>query len=179
MARIEPLSIDNAPEDSKPIMEGLKAKIGMVPNIFATLAHSPAALNTLVSMSGALAEGLIDPKSREALALRIGQSHGCQYCTAAHTAMAQMAGASMEETIDFRQGKSDDAKTQALLMLTDAILESRGAISDEQLKAARDAGLSDGEIVETVAIFAVNCFTNTFNSIAQTDLDFPAAPAIE
>jgi alkylhydroperoxidase family enzyme len=46
-------------------------------------------------------------------------------------------------------------------------------VSDSDLQDARQGGLSDGEITEIVALVAHNTFTNYFNHVAQTVLDFP------
>ena len=39
----------------------------------------------------------------------------------------------------------------------------------------RNAGYTDGEVVEIVANVAINIFTNYFNHIANTEVDFPMA----
>ena len=43
----------------------------------------------------------------------------------------------------------------------------------------REAGYGDGELVELVALVALNVLTNYLNEVAQTDIDFPvpAEPA--
>ena len=179
MPRIDPVTIDNAPEASRPVMEQIKANFGRVPNIFASLAHSPAALKTLMGMFGALEEGALAGKAHEAIALRIGQFHGCKYCTAAHSAKAKMAGATPEEAIGFRKGQSDDPKIQALLTLAETMVDNRGRLDDREVQAARDAGLSDAELLETVAIVACNTMTNYINALVLTEVDFPAVPEID
>ena len=178
MPRIEPLTIDEAPEAAKAVMEQIKSKFGRVPNIFATLAHSPAAFKAIIGIFSALEEGDLSGKAQEALALRIGEIHGCQYCTAAHTAKAESIGATAEETIALRKGKSDDPKIQGLLTLAETMVSNRGQLDDQALQAARATGLSDAELLETVAIVACNTFTNYVNALAQTVVDFPPAPAI-
>jgi len=179
MQRIPTTDINNAPAESKPVLEQIKAKHGRVANLFATVAHSPAALKALAGMFGALEEGTLAGKPQEAIALCVARIHGCEYCTAAHTAIAQMAGATPDETIAFRKGTSDDPKVQALLNLATAMVEKRGHVSDADVQAARDAGLSDAELLETVAAVVLNTFTNYVNTLVRTKVDFPAAPAID
>jgi len=178
MPRIDPVSIENAPEESKPVMEKIHAAFGKVPNIFATLANSPAALKSLMGMFGALGEGALAGKAHEAIALRIGEIHGCRYCTAAHTAKAKMAGATDDEALNYRKGTSDDPKIQALLKLAESMVANRGQHSDEDLAAAKAAGINEAELLETVAIVACNTFTNYINALVQTEVDFPPAPEI-
>lgn len=179
MQRIPIVSIGSAPEASKPVLQKIKAKFGRVPNIFASVAHSPVALNTLMGMFGALDEGALAGKAHEAIALCVGETHGCAYCTAAHTAKARMVGLTADETVALRKGESDDPKLKAILSLTTAVVEKRGQVSDSELQAARDAGLSDAEMLEALAIVALNTFTNYINALVQTKLDFPAAPSID
>ena len=45
------------------------------------------------------------------------------------------------------------------------------------MKAVRDAGFSDGQIVEILAVTAENIFTNLLNVVAETDIDFPVVRA--
>ena len=42
----------------------------------------------------------------------------------------------------------------------------------------REAGYGDGEISEIVANVAKNIFTNYFNHVAQTEVDFPEVPPL-
>jgi len=179
MQRIPTVEMGAAPEGSKPILEQIKAKYRRVPNIFASVAHSPAALKALTGMFAALEEGTLAGKAHEAIALRVGEIHGCRYCTAAHTAKAKMAGATAEEAIGFRKGQADDPKLKALLDLAVAMVEKRGQLSDAQVQAAREAGLSEADMLEAVAIVVLNTFTNYVNALVKTDVDFPAAPPID
>jgi hypothetical protein len=43
----------------------------------------------------------------------------------------------------------------------------------------RDAGYSDGQIVEILAVTAENIFTNLLNVVAETDIDFPVLHTAE
>ena len=70
-----------------------------------------------------------------------------------------------------RQARS--GTLSAVATLAQQITESRGQLSDEQIAAAREAGLSDGQIVEVVAQVTLLTLTNYLNNIATTDIDFP------
>ncbi|MSR64085.1 MAG: carboxymuconolactone decarboxylase family protein, partial [Planctomycetes bacterium] len=54
----------------------------------------------------------------------------------------------------------------------------RGLVSASDLAAVRAAGFGDDAIAEVVANVALNLFTNYFNHVAGTAVDFPAAPAL-
>jgi hypothetical protein len=51
-------------------------------------------------------------------------------------------------------------------------------VSDADLASFRKAGYGDGHVAEVVACYALNVFTNYFNHVNDTAIDFPAAPAI-
>jgi uncharacterized peroxidase-related enzyme len=179
MQRIESLTIDKAPDASKPVLEAINGKFRKVPNIFAALGNSPAALKTLTGIFASLDEGSLSGKPHEAVALRVGEMHGCKYCTAAHTAKAQMAGATEEETIAYRKGIVDDPKLQSILDLAVSMVENRGKVTDEDVQACRDNGVTDAELLEIVAIVACNTYTNYINGLVLTEVDFPAAPSLD
>jgi hypothetical protein len=52
-------------------------------------------------------------------------------------------------------------------------------LSDAEFQSARAAGLSDAEIVETVANVALNILTNYLNHVARTVVDFPAVKPVD
>ena len=54
-----------------------------------------------------------------------------------------------------------------------SIVVQRGEVSESEFASARQAGLTDAEIVETVANVALNILTNYLNHVAQTVVDFP------
>lgn len=176
--RIERIDLNSPPAAAKDTLDKIKAKYGKVPNIFATIANSPASLKAIMGMFGALAEGELNGVPHEAIALRVGEIHGCKYCTAAHTAKAKMAGASADDAIAFRKGEAGDTKVQALIKLSETMVEKRGQLTDADLQAAKGAGVTEGEMIETVAIVALNTFTNYINALVQTEVDFPAAPEL-
>ena len=70
-------------------------------------------------------------------------------------------------------GESEDPKTAAAVQFARAIARERGWVSDDDLHQVREAGYSDAEIVEIIAVTIANIFSNYFNHIAQTDIDFP------
>jgi len=57
------------------------------------------------------------------------------------------------------------------------LVETRGQVSDGDVDAVRRAGLSDGEIAEVAGV-ALNIFSNYFNHVAATDIDFPKEEAL-
>ena len=160
-----------------PILEDMKKQMGSVPNIFATLAHSPAVLEGFLAFSGSLGSGVLDARIREQIALAVAGKNGCDYCASAHTVLAAGVGIAQDEAANNLRGKASDPKTQAILNFALSVVAQRGKTSPEQLTQLRDADVSDAEIVEILANVAINLFTNYFNHVARTEIDFPFVAA--
>ena len=173
MQRIPALAIAAAPAASLPLLEGVQKKLGMVPNLLKTLAHSPAVLQYYLAGSEALGTGALPAPLREQIALVTAGENECDYCASAHTLMGKGAGLGSAEMAENLRGRSGNAKTRAALTFAAAIVSDRGRVSEEQLKAVRAAGYGDAEVVEIVAHVAANIFTNYFNHVAGTVIDFP------
>lgn len=148
-------------------------------NIFKSMANSPAVLNMYLKMNEALAGTSLDDREKEVIQLAVGQANSCDYCLAAHTAIGKGTGLSEAQTIEARKGAvSGDAKLSALATFAGTLAEKKGNVSDEDIASFKSAGYSDAAVAEAVASYALAVFTNTFNHVNQTDVDFPAAPAL-
>ncbi|QDV31483.1 Carboxymuconolactone decarboxylase family protein [Planctopirus ephydatiae] len=178
MPRITALDPQHATGHVKELLEGVGRKLGMVPNMMRTMAQAPAVLEGYLQFSGALGHGQLSAKVREQIALAVAEANGCDYCLAAHTAIGKMVGLSADQLRDSRQGESVDPGTDALLRFARQVVETRGHVNDADVQAVRDAGFGDGVIAEVVAGVALDIFTNYFNIVAATEVDFPRAPAL-
>lgn len=153
--------------------KAIKSKFGMVPNLLKVMANSPATLNSYLAMSNSLGQGVLSAKTRERIALAVSQFNACEYCLSAHSLTAKLAGLPPDQIVEARHGKANDPKSQAALNLTSNILERRGNVSSDQIDQARQAGLTDAEIVEVVGNVTIMVLTNYLNNVAQTEIDFP------
>jgi uncharacterized peroxidase-related enzyme len=178
MAVIEPIKMETASENEKKILEGIQAKMGKIPNIYATMAHSPSTLQAMLAYGVGLKKGVLTPKEIEAIALAVGANNTCDYCVAAHTVIGKMSGLTEAETIEARQGISSDPKMDALLELAVEISQKRGRPMRKVVDAFKAAGYSDAALIEVVAWVTYNLFTNYFNHVAETESDFPKPPEI-
>lgn len=169
MSRINAISLDTATDATRPVLEGVKKKIGFLPNLFSTLAKAPAALDTYVQASAILGKTSLSAQQKEAVYLATSQVNGCDYCLAAHTLFAGKAGLSTEDIVAARHGELN-----AYAALARQLVETRGHLNDEQIAAARAAGIDDMKIIEVIALVAVQTLTNYLNNTALTDIDFPA-----
>lgn len=173
MSRLDPITSENAEGKTVELLGSVKRKFGMVPNMIATMAQSPAAARAYLGFGSSLASGVLPAAVREQIALTVGQKNSCDYCVAAHSALGKGAGLSEEELLAARQATSSDPKTNAILKFAALVVEQQGKVCDEALADARSQGVSEAEISETVANVALNIFTNYFNHVAETEVDFP------
>lgn len=177
MSRIQALEPQHASEPAKPLLDVVHGRLGVIPNLFKVAAHSPATLKALLGFTEALSEGTLGAKARESIALAVAQANACDYCLSAHSALGSAAGLSDRDIADARQGRASDPKLCAILAFARALVENRGHITPADLAQLRDYGITDSEIVETVANAAINIFTNYLNHVADTDIDFPVVRA--
>lgn len=175
MPRLAAVDPNAANADAKPLLEAVKARLGVVPNVTRTLANSPAALKGYLGFSEGLASGALDRKAREAIALTVAGANACGYCSAAHSFISRSLKVDDAEIARNLKGESNDAKLQPVLDLTRALVEKRGLVSDADLASAREGGLDDAAITEIVANVVLNTYTNYINHVAETEVDFPKA----
>ncbi len=172
MSRILPLDI-SAKTAAQPVFDAIKAKMGKVPNLFRVMGHSPAVLTSYLAFSDAMSKGRLSAAERESIAIAIAQSNGCGYCLSAHAYLGKGAGLDASEIEAARAATAQDPRRQTLLSLAVKLVAERGHLSDSDLAAARNGGLSDGEILEVVGLVALNILSNYVNHVAETEIDFP------
>jgi uncharacterized peroxidase-related enzyme len=162
------------PAESKPILDAFTKSIGFTPNMMATFAASPVAFNAWATMFGSLSKTL-DVKTRDSIGLAVSEVNGCNYCLTVHAFTAEhMAKLSADEIILARKGHSSDPKRDAAVQFARKVIETRGKVSDADVKAVRDAGYTDANVIEIVALVAVYSLTNFFNNVLDPEKDFPA-----
>ena len=179
MTRISIPAAELAPAASRPLLEAVGRKLGVVPNLMKLVGNSPAALAGYLQLGDALGRGVLDAGVRERIALAVAQFNGCDYCLAAHAYLGRhAAGLGDSEISAARWGRSSDARAQAALQFALRVAQERGRVGDADLAAVRAAGHDEAAIVEIVVNVALNVLTNYVNNTALTDVDFPAVDAM-
>ncbi len=173
MPRINPVDLDTAEGQTRTLLDAIRKKYGRIPNLLATLAQAPAALDAYLGLGRALGGGSLDAGLREQIAVAVAGANSCGYCASAHTAIGTSVGVDAAELEANLRGEAAEPRTQAALDFALVIVEKRGRASDDDLQRVRDAGFGDGEITEIVVNVVANIFSNYFNHVAQTEIDFP------
>jgi uncharacterized peroxidase-related enzyme len=164
---------ETATGEAASLLAAAQRALGVTPNMIKAMANSPAALRGYLEFSGALRGGSLPAAVRERIALLVAQENRCDYCLSAHTYIGtHLAGLSEDEAARARQGQADDLTAAAALCLAVAVVRNHGAVTDDELAAAR-GGLSAGQIAEVLAHIALSIFTNYLSLAARVDIDWP------
>lgn len=164
---------NTAEPKAKALLDGVKNKLGLVPNMARVLASNPAVLGAYLGFGGALAGGGLGARLHEQIALAVAEANRCNYCLAAHSLLGKGAGLGPNDILAARAGQAADPRAAAALNLARKLVDRRGAVNADDIAAAREASLSDADIIEVVASVALNVFTNYLNITADTEIDFP------
>ncbi|MDB5115698.1 MAG: carboxymuconolactone decarboxylase family protein [Mucilaginibacter sp.] len=159
------------------LFDNLTNAIGSVPNLFAVYAHSENALGTYLALSNAKTS--LRAKEKEVVNLIVSQVNGCEYCLAAHTAIAKMQGYSDEQILEIRRGAIGfDNKLDALVKIAKSIAENKGHADEQLVEDFYAAGYKEGSLIDVVMVVGDKTITNYIYALTGIPIDFPQAPAI-
>jgi uncharacterized peroxidase-related enzyme len=176
MAYIQPVVRQQVDAATGATLDAVKSKLGVLPNLFLTFAHTPVALNAYMQLSGVTATGKLNAKQREQIALIVGERNDCGYCIAAHGAIGKLVGLNESQIAQARDGQAEQVKDVAILKLARAIVDQRGHVPTAELDAFKSAGFGDADILEVLVNVVLNIYTNYTNHLARTEIDFPVVP---
>lgn len=178
MSRLTTQAVSEATGHAAQLFTAIKGSIGKVPNAYVTLGtNSPIALETALNMDAALRKSSLSAKEVEVVKLAVSQDAQCDYCLAAHTLAGARYGLGGETMLNVRHGQaSGDARIDALAAFAHTVFTTSGEVPAEVVAAVKQAGYSDAQIVDALLAIATITFTNLFNRVNATTLDFPPAP---
>ena len=159
------------------LFDTLKKNIGSVPNLFAVFAQSENALGTYLALSGAKTS--LKAKEKEVINLIVSQVNSCEYCLAAHTAIAKMNGFSADQILEIRRGEIGfDSKLDALVKVAKSIAENKGHADPQLVENFFEVGYTEGSLIDLVIVVGDKTITNYIFALTAVPIDFPAALAI-
>lgn len=175
MSRISVPDIHQASGTTAELFARIKKGAGRVPNLFALIGSlTPVALSTYLQLEGVLSAGSLPKNDIETINIAVSAATGCDYCLAAHSVIGKAAGLAPDAILALRTGRlTGDAKRDALADFARLLVKTSGTVPLDQFKAIKAAGYSDQQLVEISLAVALIIFTNTFNRINDTTLDFP------
>jgi AhpD family alkylhydroperoxidase len=97
MAIVKPRDYADASPRAQAVFDDIKAtrNVADVNNFWKSLAHDPATLERIwANLKQVMAQGALDPLTKEMIYVAVSIANGCEYCTASHTAAARAKGMS-------------------------------------------------------------------------------------
>lgn len=166
-------TVDSAPDGAKPLLEQAAKAVGFVPNLYAGLAESPAALKAYFDLSAALAKTRLTPVEQQVVLLTVSAANGCTYCVAAHSTIARNLVKVDAEIVDAlrRQQPLPHPKLDALARFTRQMVWQRGWLDDATVQAFLDAGYSRAHVLDVIVGVSMKTISNYANHLLHTPLD--------
>jgi alkylhydroperoxidase family enzyme len=164
---------DTAPDASKPILAGIAEDLGVVPNMAATVAGSPALLRAFDGLRRAVGSGELEPRVRETAGVAVGVAVDNHYGVAFHSTVLGRLGVDDAEIARMRAGNEPaDASLAVAYALAREIALGRGKVDDATVARAVAAGFSTEEILELVAECTFAGLVGTVDNLAdRVELD--------
>ena len=161
------LTHDMAPAASRPLLDGIAADVGFVPNLAAVTAASP----TLLAAFDALRRTVTDPSftsvHREIAGVAVGVAVDNAYGVAFHSTVLGSLGADEADIDAMRAGlEPADPVHAAVYAFARSVAVDRGKVSDEVVQLTHDAGLSDADLLQLVAECAFASLVGTIDNLA-------------
>jgi alkylhydroperoxidase family enzyme len=161
----------SAPEGSLPLLKAAMASAGQLPNFLGVLAGSPVALRAYARFRAELRRGTLSLGTLERISLAIAEHYRSQPGIAIHTRTARQAGLGIDEVALAREWDSKDPREAALLRYLRALVEQRGHAPMHLHEEAREAGWTDEQLLEAVAVVSLESFTAMVNVAGEVPVD--------
>lgn len=161
-------SLDTAPAESRSVLAAIAADLGLVPNLAAVAATSPALLSGFNDLRHAVAATKLDPVLRELSGLTVGVAVDNRYGVAFHSTMLASLGVDESEITAVREGHAPASSSLAAVhALAREIALERGKVSDATVARAEAAGLSTEAILEVVLEVAFASMVGIIDNLAD------------
>jgi uncharacterized peroxidase-related enzyme len=158
----------------KEILDIALKQVGFIPNMYANMANAPGMLSTYLHGYDLFRkESGFTSAEQEVVFLSVSQFNGCNYCTAAHSMIAdKMSGvpANVLQAIRERQ-PIPDAKLAALASMAVEMVAKHGQPSPTIVKAFLDAGYQERDLLYIVLAASVKVLSNYSNQAFGTQVD--------
>lgn len=168
------LTLESASPEARAMLEKANAQIGFVPNMYAGMAQAPGALATYQDGYARFRQGSgFNPVEQEVVFLVISVANGCDYCTAAHSMIADKVDKMPAAVLRALRANEPlpDPKLAALARFTRHLFETRGRPSAAQLADFVAAGYTERQVLEIVLALAVKTISNYTNHLFHTAVD--------
>ncbi|MGP0069418.1 MAG: carboxymuconolactone decarboxylase family protein [Isosphaeraceae bacterium] len=171
MALVSYVSNQDAAEKVKPVFEGMEKKIGVVPNVFRVMAHSPEMLEAFLALNATLPKTQLEGKLRELAYIKTSELNGCDYCLHHHRTIGKKAGLNdrqVAETAEFENSDAYDDLQRSVMRYAEQV--TRHINVDDALYDVLKQSLNDRQIVELAMTVGIANFTNRVTETLRLEL---------
>ena len=178
MARV---ALPKPEQITDPAVEGIFAWVtemeGSVPNHFYVELNFPEFFTAKLGATKVLWEmGELTMEEIQHVGILVSQANGCPYCTAAFCTILNYGLGTAEDYVGnlLQQGLDavDGDRLKSLLAYALQVNNDPGAVTDAQVDALRQHGLTDKGIVQLTHIVSDFSSYNTLNLALDTDYDY-------
>jgi uncharacterized peroxidase-related enzyme len=161
-------TIETAPEGSRKNIAEVQKKYGRIPNFYAVAAESPAAVQAYMSLSDIFQTTALSPAEQNIVILTASVENKCDYCVAAHSRGARMAGVPDDiiKSIADRVALSDP-KAEALHRFVTLLVDRRGWLPDADVQAFLGAGYSKSQMLDVMVGVSMKTLSNYINHLSD------------
>ncbi|MEK7724298.1 MAG: carboxymuconolactone decarboxylase family protein, partial [Acidobacteriota bacterium] len=164
MSKFAVYNLETAPEDSKPVLEKLKASVGAIPNLAGMMSGSPQLIEAFVNIREIWQKTSFTPLEREVVAATNAVTNECTYCVAIHSTFALKEGLESSELDLIRAGQSPvEPRLKALSDFSRKVMFNRGNISESDLEAFLTADFTKEQALELLVGAANSVLANFTN----------------
>ena len=165
-------TIDSAPDGAKQSLEALHTAFGMIPNLAATMANSPALVNTFVAAFGQFAGTSLSGAERQILLMSNAVANKSAWPVAFHSTLALREGVAAADVEAIRGGHvPSEPRLAALSTITRRLIETRGHLDEGDVKSFLAAGFDDAELFDVITGVAVSAMANYTSNVARPQLE--------
>lgn len=172
------LTRQSAPAASQPILDGIAADLGFVPNLAATIAASPTLLAGFDGLRRAVSDDSFNPVHREIAGVAVGVAVDNAYGVAFHSTILTRLGVDQQDIEAMRGGSEPgDELHAAVYAFATALVIDRGTVPKTVLRRALDAGLQPADLLQLVTECAFASLVGLIDNLAgRIELDEPLRP---
>lgn len=183
MPHMNPLPLDEVPEDIQERFLHYKKTRGFTPNSIQTMVRRPSIVRAFMQLNQAvLYDGTVDEELKMLVSLIASQAAGCRYCQAHMANLSKIYKASEEKISkvwEFEESEVFSDAERAALRLAYAGALVPGEATQEHFDELYKY-FDEGQVVEIVASVALFGFLNRWNDTMATELEeLPAQVADE
>lgn len=173
MQTLKTVDPNTASEKTRELLQRVEQRLKRSSNMMRVMANSPAILAAYLQFNQAFEMVKMSGKLRALITTAVAELNGCDYTLSTAMALGPQTGLTERELHAARQIQASDPKTSAALRFAASLIKERGRASESEVEELHRAGFSDEEIVEIIALVALNVFRNYLNLVAKTEIDLP------